>query len=239
MSRRIVWFDTVGSTMTEAARLAASGAPSGTAVGANRQTAGQGRLGRYWESQEGGLYVSVILRLPLKAPDLPVLTLALGLATAEAIQNTAGVACDLRWPNDVLLKGRKVAGILSQLHGEAVITGIGVNLGQSSFPDELSATATSVLLACGTAPDRDTVLEQLLDAIDRYASMLVEDGKDKILAMFTASSSYVLGRRVVVESAGMHEEGTTDGLDESGFLWLRTNTGQRKLILAGGVRPAN
>jgi len=108
----IHWFEQIDSTMHEAARLALLGAPTGTIVGADLQTAGQGRQGHSWHSEkEAGLYVSFILRVPVAVADVPIVTLALGLAAAEAITKTAGVACDLRWPNDILIDGKKVCGI--------------------------------------------------------------------------------------------------------------------------------
>src|SRR5277367_2641573 len=118
--RRIDWHTVIGSTMTEASRLAAAGASSGTVVGAEEQTAGQGRHGRVWHSQAGlGLYLSIILRRQFNPAALPVVTLALGLAVREAILKAADLACDLRWPNDVLLQSRKCAGILTTLDGSA------------------------------------------------------------------------------------------------------------------------
>src|SRR5574341_943588 len=114
--QRIVWREITESTMLDAARLAAHGCASGTVVVAEQQLAGQGRYGRRWYSEpESGLYVSIVLRLGLPADTLPVLTLALGLATAEAIARTCDLQCDLRWPNDVLGDGRKCAGILVQI----------------------------------------------------------------------------------------------------------------------------
>src|SRR5277367_1474362 len=104
-NHRIDWHSTLGSTMTEASRLAAAGCESGTIVGAEEQTAGQGRYGRVWHSEPGaGLYVSIILRNLFSPDSLPVVTLALGLAVSEAIQKACDVACDLRWPNDVLVQ---------------------------------------------------------------------------------------------------------------------------------------
>lgn len=238
MSRRIEWHSFLPSTMTEAARLADAGAPSGTVIGADVQTAGQGRHGRHWESQVGGLYISVILRAPLGPEELPVLTLALGLAVAESLQQSAGIACDLRWPNDVLINGRKCAGILTQLHDDVVIAGIGINVAQASFPPELEALATSILLAAGKAPSRDVLLNALLDSIDSHTALLQREGKDRILDMFTQASSFVTGRRVIVDQGGYSDEGVTEGLNSNGFLVLRTPAGQRKVILAGGVRPA-
>src|SRR5689334_3225599 len=117
----IHYFPTIGSTMTEAARLAAEGAEHGTVVLADEQTSGIGRFGRHWLSErETGIYISVLLRLPIAPRDLPVMTLALGLATREAIEQRTRLACDLRWPNDVLVNDQKVAGILAQLHDSCV-----------------------------------------------------------------------------------------------------------------------
>ena len=140
--RRIDWHASLGSTMTEASRLAASGAPSGAVVGAEEQTAGLGRHGRTWHSEPGsGLYVSVILRHQFTPATLPVVTLALGLAVSGAILQAAGLACDLRWPNDVLIPSEKsegkCAGILTLLEGSAIIAGIGINVNHSQFPAEL------------------------------------------------------------------------------------------------------
>src|SRR5205823_1127192 len=114
--KQVHYFQTIGSTMTEAARLASLGAAHGTIVLAEEQTAGIGRLGRAWQSdRELGIYCSILLRLPLPPDRLPIINLVLGLATAEAIEKSTHVVCDLRWPNDVLIKQRKVAGIIAQL----------------------------------------------------------------------------------------------------------------------------
>jgi BirA family biotin operon repressor/biotin-[acetyl-CoA-carboxylase] ligase len=237
--RQIVWLDATPSTMVEAARLAAAGCPSGTAVGAEEQTAGQGRYGRSWYSErESGLYVSVVLRLPLPAADLPVLTLALGLATAEAIARSTGLGCDLRWPNDVLLDGRKCAGILAQAAEAAFIAGIGINVNHAFFPAELAAHAISLRMASGESHSRERLLADLLPAVDSFARMLVEGGRAPVLRMFTRASSYACGKRVIVEQGGVMLCGTTQGLDPAGFLTLRQDDGSTSVILAGGVRPA-
>src|SRR5579864_5196289 len=148
--RRIEWHPAIGSTMTEASRLAALGCESGTVVGADQQTRGQGRLGRTWHSEpESGLYVSIVMRYRFCSKTMPVATLALGLATAEAILKTTDLACDLRWPNDVLIDNKKCAGILTQLEDSAVIAGIGINVNHAELPKELDEIATSLRLAGG------------------------------------------------------------------------------------------
>lgn len=227
------------STMQKAAEFARAGCASGTVVVAAEQTAGQGRLGRSWHSEPGvGLYFSQALRLKLCQESLPLVTLALGLATAEAIAQVANVAPDLRWPNDVLLDSRKCAGILVQLHDGVLITGIGVNVNHTSFPEELQGTATSLRIATGRKHNIDVLLDGLLRLIDDHIQNLMEHGREAVLRAFTQASSYVRGRRVVVDQNGNELAGVTDGLDPQGFLVLRQDNGQRALILAGGVRPA-
>src|SRR5277367_501568 len=226
-NHRIDWHSTLGSTMTEASRLAAADCESGTVVGAEEQTAGQGRYGRAWHSEPGsGLYVSIVLRNPFPPDELPVVTLALGLATAEAIQKATDLACDLRWPNDVLIQSKKCAGILTLLEGSAIIAGIGINVNHSGFPAELDGIATSLRLESGRAHSREDLLLELLPAIDRYCALLERDGREPILEMFSRASSYVNGRRVSVDQDGSALQGaslvgTTTGLNDSGFLMLR------------------
>ena len=117
---KIHWHESIDPTMYEAARLAASGCEHLTAVVADEQTAGHGRHGRAWHSEKGaGLYATVVLRVDMQPADIPLVTLALGLAVAEAIHNVTGLNCDLRWPNDILIHGRKCCGILAQLHGSS------------------------------------------------------------------------------------------------------------------------
>ena len=232
----IYWHESLDSTMHEAARLAAQGAPHLTAVAAHEQTAGQGRHGHVWHSErDSGLYVSVILRLALQSADLPVLTLALGLAAAEAIQKETGLQCDLRWPNDVLIGGRKVCGILTQLHGSAVIAGIGINVNHSRFPDELQPIATSLHIAARREFDKVQILDSLLASIQTHSEILQARGARDIIHLFTRASSYVAGRRVRIEDTG--DRGTTAGLDSAGFLILKKDDGRQTTIYAGGVRP--
>lgn len=226
--------------MTEASRLAAEGCPSGTVVGADEQTAGQGRYGRGWNSEsDAGLYVSIILRYRFTPADAPVVTLALGLATVEAILKVTDVACDLRWPNDVLIGAKKCVGILTHMEGPAIIAGIGINVNQAEFPEDLSAIATSLRIASGRVHSRERILVDLLLNVDRYCALLETEGRDPILKLFSRASSYVSGRRVTVDLGSGTVRGTTVGLNESGFLKLRTDDGSEHVVIAGGVRPCS
>jgi BirA family biotin operon repressor/biotin-[acetyl-CoA-carboxylase] ligase len=223
--------------MKDAAALAARGEPHGAVVVAEKQTAGVGRHGHSWHSEsEGGLYLSIILRLPLPPDTLPVLTMALGLAAQRTVDELAGVACDLRWPNDLLLNEKKLAGILVQAPDAGVlIAGIGVNVNQSAFPEELRSIATSLRLETGQEYSREALLDRIVAESLRYAEFLTGHGKRSILEQFEARSSYVCGKLVEVEAVDRIVTGITAGLDENGFLRVQTADGI-ETIVAGGVR---
>ena len=233
----IFYYPTIGSTMIEAASLCGSGAAHGTVVLADEQTSGMGRLGRSWVSQaEAGIYCSILLRLKLKPGSLPIASLVLGLATAEAIQKSTPVMCDLRWPNDVLINERKVAGILTHLSEGCIVAGIGINVNQKLFPPDLRTPATSLWIESnGREQSRELVIINLLESVDNFCTLLEAEGTESILRAFTSASSYVLHRRVVIEETG--ERGTTAGLDASGFLLVNLDSGKMERVAAGGVRP--
>ena len=222
--RQILYFDSIDSTQ----RIAAASEP-GTIVLADRQLAGQGRHGHTWHSEPGtGIYCSLVL------PPAPVLTLALGIATVEAIAQATGIQCDLRWPNDLMLDNRKTAGILVQLVNGQAIAGIGINVNQTEFPGDIGHLATSLRRHAGRELAREDILFSLFPAID---SIISED-TETILRLFTHASSYVAGMRVTVDQPGGPITGTTAGLDPAGFLIVRLDDGTDTLILAGGVRAA-
>jgi len=222
--RRIDFFPEIDSTMR-----AAAGLPAGSVVLADRQTAGQGRHGHTWHSEpSNGIYCSIVLE------PAPVLTLALGIAVVEAIAQAYDIVCDIRWPNDLMLDGRKVAGILVQLAGTQAIAGLGINVNHTLFPPELETEATSLCIHEGRRLSRERLLLHLLPAVDS----VVREDKETILALFAKASSYVAGRRVTVHQPGGDIRGTTAGLNSDGYLILRRDDGTDTLILAGGVRAA-
>ncbi len=230
------YFKVIGSTMTEASRLAMAGAIHGTVVIAEEQTSGIGRLGRSWISERAaGIYVSILLRLPLTPTNLPLASLLVGLTTAEAIEKSTHLACDLRWPNDVLIKERKVAGILPQLVDDCIIAGIGINVNNERFPSNLRTPATSLFLASGRIQSRERILAHLLESLDTFSDLLIHRGPEAILRAFAAASTYVSNRRIVVEENGLR--GMTAGLDSHGFLLVRSADGHTQRISSGGVRP--
>ena len=223
-ARRIDYYPAISSTMHAAAKLEFS-----AAVIAEEQSAGLGRHGHTWHSEpQAGIYCSIVLE------KRPVLTLALGLAAVEAIAESTGISCDLRWPNDLMLGGKKAAGILVQLVDGKAVAGIGINVNHRAFPAELAAEATSLRLEAGREFAREEILLALLPAVDR----LLEFDQESVLRLFAQASSYASGRRVTVSQPEGVIEGVTAGLDKNGYLVVRRDDGTDTLILAGGVRAA-
>lgn len=243
--RRLETFETIGSTNVRAAELARDGAPEGTLVVAERQTAGRGRLGRQWVSPARvNLYASFVLRPRLQPADAPQLALAAAIAVARALAPLAPGRVAIKWPNDCLLDGKKVAGILTEMDAEvdrirAVVLGIGVNLNAPvrAFPHELRAIATSVLLATGTTVDRPRFAASLCATLEAVYDRVVSDGF-AVLADEWESYSCLTGRRVTVDCAGRRSEGTVRGIDASGRLVLDGPAGEER-IMAGDVSIVN
>ncbi len=229
--------------MREAAERAAAGCPEGTLITADEQSLGRGRLGRDWHSPaRAGLYFSLVLRPPVSAAQAMSITLACGLGVARGIGRACGQAADIRWPNDVLLGGKKCCGILVDLAANGdraryVIVGVGVNVNQETFPPELSDIATSLSRETGVEWARDVVLESILAELEKSYDMFLERGPSAVVEAFTRASSYAKGRRVEVESVAQSIRGVTAGLDERGILLVRQDGGIVVPVLAGGVRP--
>lgn len=210
----IVRLGVVDSTQSRAFALAADGAPDGTIVVADVQTAGRGRRGRAWRAEPGtSLLASVLLRPRLPVSELPLLSLTAAVAVAETLTE-AGVAARIKWPNDILARGRKVAGILleSRLGLETVVVvGVGVNLGQREFPADLTNRATSVLLETGRAPDAEAFLEGLRTRFVEWRARLAAQGFDPVRARWRAMSE-TLGATVSIDGiVGVARELDADG----------------------------
>ncbi len=220
------------------------GAPASVWL-AEEQTAGKGRAGHVWKSNPvDGIYCSVLLRPRLAPAEVIVLSLAAGLAVVDAVHEVTGLWGDLRWPNDVLMGGRKFCGILTELNAEVtrvryVVVGVGMNVNNAEFPPELAEIATSLRLEAGQKFSRVELVAALLRALDREQAALcagagVGAARENILRRFEEHSSFCCGCAVSVEEDGGYE-GVTRGLDERGFLRIETAEGMRT-ALSGGVR---
>ncbi|MDF1579371.1 MAG: biotin--[acetyl-CoA-carboxylase] ligase [Desulfuromonadales bacterium] len=243
IGRQLVCFEDTDSTNVQARRLAEDGCADGTVVIADRQTAGRGRLGRGWVSPAGvNFYGSIVLRPPIPAVEASQLTFLSAVATREAIAACGALLPTMKWPNDILLLGRKVAGLLNELDAETervnfVILGIGVNLNMTAdqFPADLRYPATSVLLETGTPVLRLTFARRLLQRLDHWYQHYLQDGFEPVLRAWEEGCDLV-GSEVEVDCRGILRRGTVTGLDSDGALLLRTAASPRERILAGDVR---
>jgi len=232
----------VSSTNDVALAAGRDGAAEGVAILADRQSAGRGRLGRTWESPPGvGIYTSVLLRPRLPASLAPLLTLAAGIAAAETIQEVTRLAARLKWPNDVQLDGRKVAGILIEgttlagRLGEAVV-GIGINVNQEAadFPPGLGGGATSLRLALGRGVSRAALVATLYNTLEHWYRVLCGEEWGAILDRGRQWSA-VLGQPVEVHSGAERWCGLAWDLDRDGSLIVRDATGAMRRVVAGDV----
>lgn len=234
-------FDSLPSTNLEVARRAQEGAAEGLCIVAGEQTAGRGRLGRQWLSPRGaGIYCSTLLRPQFEQKLWPLITLMSAVVVNEALSEACGLQTDIKWPNDILHDERKLCGILAEIvetpAGRAVVVGIGINLTNDSFPDELATVATSVAAATGRNPVLDLVLDKLQQSFAHwYTKLNQEQGANEVILAWSQRSSYAHGQRVRVTDSGTQVDGITRGLDLEGGLRLETDNGEMKTIRAGDV----
>jgi len=241
IGHRIVHYFRTDSTNDVALNLAAQGEPHGTVILAEEQTAGRGRLGRSWYSEKSsGIYASIILRPPLAPAAAPVLTLLAGVATQQAVSAVTGLPVDIRWPNDLLLNGKKVCGILTEMSAEldrlhAVVLGIGLNVNHREMPPELKEIATSLRMEGRKPYSRAQILVALLKELERKYRLLLEEGSVAITRAWAAASTYAQGKRIRVVSGGGAFLATTAGLEPSGALRVRREDGREELLVAGEI----
>ncbi|HUJ41085.1 MAG TPA: biotin--[acetyl-CoA-carboxylase] ligase [Candidatus Acidoferrales bacterium] len=237
-------FFTIGSTNDAALDMGHSGAPHGTVVLAEQQTAGRGRVGHAWHSEKShGIYMSVLLRPGIAPVEAPLITLVAGLAARDAVAEQTGAEPDLRWPNDLMLGGKKFGGILTEMHAEPdrvkfVVVGIGINVNHETLPADIRGLATSLRMETGRAQSRNELVVRVLRALDAYYNQFLRQGGEAILRRFSEVSSYCEGKRVRVATARETFLATTAGLDSAGVLRVRRENGKMEPVLAGDVREA-
>jgi BirA family biotin operon repressor/biotin-[acetyl-CoA-carboxylase] ligase len=243
--KRIYHFFKTDSTNRVALELGHAGEPHGTVVVAEEQTAGRGRAGRSWHSEKtSGIYITVLLRpqiSPLVAPLIPLLA---GLAVREAVLEETGLESDLRWPNDLLLGGKKFCGILTEMYAEPsqvrfVIVGIGINVNQTAMPADLAGIASSLRMTSGRVHSRLQLVVRLLRHLDSYYNRFLAEGPEPIVARFTELSSYARGKRVRISTPTESYAGVTDGLEPNGLLRVRRDGGRIELVISGDVTEAS
>jgi BirA family biotin operon repressor/biotin-[acetyl-CoA-carboxylase] ligase len=239
--KRVYHFFKTDSTNHVAMELGYADEPEGAVVVAEEQTAGRGRAGRSWHSERGtGLYVTLLLRPKLSPVQAPLLTMLAGLSAHTAVLAQTGLSAELKWPNDLLLNGKKLGGILTEMYAEPnavrfVIVGIGINVGQEKFPGELATTATSLRKETGRLHSRLEVLVKLLSQFDTDYNRFLREGAGYVVQRFEVISGFANGKRVKVDTGWETFVGTTAGLSPEGLLMVKKDDGASTTVIAGDV----
>lgn len=243
-SKHMYHFFKTDSTNRIALQLGHEGEPHGGVVFAEEQTAGRGRAGRVWHSERAsGIYMTVLLRPEISPANAPLLTLLAGLAAREAIAAQTGMTPDLRWPNDLLVNGKKLGGILTEMHAEPervqfVIIGIGLNVNHSRMPEKLAEIATSLRMETGRSHSRLELAVKLLVNLESYYNQFLKNGPQAILDRFAEASTFALGKRVRIANARETFTGITAGLAPNGLLRVKREDGRTETVISGDVAEA-
>lgn len=241
IGHRIVHYFRTDSTNSVALRLAARGAPHGTVVLAEEQTGGRGRFGRSWYSEKSsGIYASIILRPPLPPAAAPVLALMAGVAAHRAVSYATALPVDIRWPNDLLVNGKKICGILTEMNAEldrlhTVVLGIGINVNHLEMPAELKGIATSLRIEGEKSYSRSQILVTMLKELQRHYRLLLDEGGAAVVRRWAAASTYAEGKRIRVLSNSGEFLATTAGLEPTGALRIRRENGREESLVSGEI----
>ena len=237
----ILYFDSIDSTNTKAQELAEKGYPSGTLVVADKQIAGKGRRGRNWESPSGcGIFMTLMLKPDINPNNESMLTLVSALAVAKALADITGQDAKIKWPNDIVIDGRKVCGILTEMSAQFdyinnIVIGIGINVNNSSFPEEISATASSLrLLSGGKKYRRAEIIEKIMEYFEKYYSIFLET--EDLSALVNEYDAMLVNMKKQVKVLDPKEpfEGKAMGITKTGELIVDTWE-SRKLVSSGEV----
>lgn len=228
------------STNSLAMEMASKGDPEGTVVIAETQTGGKGRLGRKWISPKGNLYLSVILRPEIPVHRAPLLTLMGAVAVASAIRKVCGIQAVIKWPNDILISGKKVSGLLTEMSAEQdrirhIVLGIGidVNMPLEDLPADVRALATTLAAEQGVMIDRTHLVRQVMRELDHWYQAFLADAREVLNEWTTLNVT--IGNRVAVSNAGTSLEGQAQAIDEEGRLIISLDDGTTRLVAAGDV----
>jgi BirA family transcriptional regulator, biotin operon repressor / biotin---[acetyl-CoA-carboxylase] ligase len=240
---RIFYYTTIDSTNERALELAAAEEPEGSLVLAEEQTAGRGRRERSWFSAPfTGIYASLVLRPAIAAARAPLLTFMASVAVADALNEVAGLSARIKWPNDVLVGARKIAGVLGEMRGShtevrEMVVGIGINVNQAAgdFPAALAGVATSVRVERGAALERAVLLASVLEGFERRYARFLRDGPALLLREWEALSATPPGAPIAVAGAGGRLDGAFEGIDEDGSLILLAPDGTRWRLPFGEI----
>ncbi len=241
IGREVIRLGEVDSTNTYAEGLAENGAMHGTVVIAESQTSGKGRLGRIWISPPGGIYMSIILRPRMELKDSTLLTMMAGVACCRALRDATGLDIRIKWPNDLIVSGRKLGGILTEVKSrehriEFVVVGIGINVDVLSegFPPEVREIATSIGNEKLREQPKDALLRALLNEVDRWYDIFMEKGGRPVLKEWRRFAA-MLGKSVKVTVGKEETTGIAEDIDDQGLLIMRLQSGILRKISAGDL----
>jgi BirA family biotin operon repressor/biotin-[acetyl-CoA-carboxylase] ligase len=240
--RGIVHFNETDSTNIRAEHLADNGAPEGMVVVAERQTQGRGRRGRVWFSPaDEGIYASVILRPDIPPNEAPRLTLLTAVAIAEAIRSCTSLPAAIKWPNDIFVGGKKVAGILTEIRAEMdrihyIVIGLGINVNNKaeSYPLDIQDKATSLFIESGNLFSRAVILRTCLECFETQYELFKVHGFGPVMQQWKQLSN-VIGKQVSVDVIDKNYIGLVQDIDEDGFLMIRDKEGNLRRIISGDV----
>jgi len=240
IGKKMHFFSEVASTNTLAMEMAADGAPEGTVVIAETQTGGKGRLGRKWISPKGNLYLSVVLRPNIPMHKAPLITLTGAVATAAAIRTTCGLEAGIKWPNDILISGKKVSGLLTEMSAEQdrirhIVLGIGVdvNMEMDELSPEVRSLTTTIAAEAGAQINRIALLQQVLRDLERWYQKFLANDADVLEEW--KKLNVTVGNRITVSGAGESLDGLAQGVDRDGRLIVRLDDGTIRTVAAGDV----
>ncbi|WP_391121787.1 biotin--[acetyl-CoA-carboxylase] ligase [Psychrobacillus sp. L3] len=242
LGHNILYYPVCDSTQNIAAEKAREGAPHGTVVITEEQTAGRGRLERVWDSSaNNGIWMSVIIRPEISPHMAPQFTLVSAVAITKAMEDLTGSAPEIKWPNDLLMNGKKVTGILTELQADmdrvqSIIIGIGVNVNQEleSFEQSIQSIATSLKIETGNDINRAALVAKILFYLEKYTKMYVENGFEPIKLLWE-SYSCTIGKRIRAILLRETLEGTAIGISNDGVLQLRLDDGEIRGIYSADI----
>ena len=243
IGREIIFFESIGSANTAALELAEKGASHGTVVIADRQIKGKGRLGRTWVSPpRSNIYMSVILRPEIETEDATLLTIMAAVSCAKGVMKSTGVKAEIKWPNDLMISGKKLGGILTEMKSDPdgivfAVIGIGINVNSKTkkdFPPDIRGIATSIREELGKIQSRTFIIAEILKELEYWYKVLLAEGRKPLFDEWKRLSS-TLGRKVRVTAGDNVFTGVAEDIDRGGMLILRLPSGMLKKISSGDV----
>ncbi|EUJ24540.1 birA bifunctional protein [Listeria grandensis FSL F6-0971] len=240
IGQQVAFYPDVTSTQIIAHQLVGEGAPSGTVIVADQQTAGKGRLARPWNSQKGtGIWMSTILRPEIPMQQVPQFTFIASLAIAEAIENVTGLEPQIKWPNDLYIDKRKVCGVLTEMQAEAeqvhaVIIGTGINVNQDAFPEELREKATSLAILAGHPISRGALYGEIVGQLEKYYELFLNQGFAPIKLLWEARA-IPFSEKIIAKTLKGEIRGTVKGISDEGVLIVQDAVGEEHAIFSADI----